>query len=796
MEEDIFKRWQQKDKSFVLTKACKIVEQKIRSQNLVIVTGNSGSGKSAIIKHIGLKYRESGWVVKKITHINTEMNDLIKMIDSKTLIIINDPFGKTSFNEESYHSWEKYKKWLQNRVKILLSCRKYILCEIGREILKEIFIVDIDNDQCNLTYSEKHQIWNSLTSCRDLPSKEFAEIAEVHMYFPLLCKKMSEKAKHFGSDVFKFLFRQVCREEIKNFRDFQRANYCALVLLVLFKNNLNDKNVLENKLTENIFRRALKLCGLKNNTLPHDIRKRLNLLNGFYVKKIGNSYQFFNDIIMEITLFVFGKSFPLDLIRNADISFIRQKVKSDYKENKDLDTIYIDDSHIDTLGKRLFTEIFGERFFDVVLNPDLKNEKVIKVFKKESNLQPDMLLKLLDKKKIIIDTQEHYLKPQCFLLSYLDILDVENEISPLCALILFECNDISLYCLQKLHHLQINFMCSSLSSALFCNGSMELLNIFLKDSEKEFFTVRYSSYYPIHIVSLFHNFEMLAQLVKLGIDVDLKTKDGLTPLMLATGRMIRDNKPLYQGVMSEERRDATVQILLDSGAKTNICVKNGLRHHCKYGINIQFVLVQRSNINSLFTDGTSRLYVASANGNDNMIKLLLSNGADIELCSREGGSPLYLACQKGHNSSVQLLLRNGADINLCMKNGASPLYIACQIGRESIVQLLLRNGADTNLCMDDGTSPLHIACYYGFYSIVHMLLEKGAQTNKCMEVYGETWGCTPVHCAYCFIRDDIVKLLHGYGANTSISNENEPTPNEITEYFNRESTVNFYNTSF
>lgn len=70
-----------------------------------------------------------------------------------------------------------------------------------------------------------------------------------------------------------------------------------------------------------------------------------------------------------------------------------------------------------------------------------------------------------------------------------------------------------------------------------------------------------------------------------------------------------------------------------------------------------------------------------------------------------------------------------------------------------------------------------------------MLLKKGAQIDKCMEVNGDKWGCTPLHCAYCVGRDDIVQLLNRYGADISLSNENEPRPNEIAEHFNRESTV-------
>uniref|UniRef100_A0A8W8P0M8 Novel STAND NTPase 3 domain-containing protein n=1 Tax=Magallana gigas TaxID=29159 RepID=A0A8W8P0M8_MAGGI len=63
--EAIFEQWKKEDSCFISTKASKKVEKYIKSENLVIVAGHSGSGKSAIIQHTALKYREQGWTVKR-----------------------------------------------------------------------------------------------------------------------------------------------------------------------------------------------------------------------------------------------------------------------------------------------------------------------------------------------------------------------------------------------------------------------------------------------------------------------------------------------------------------------------------------------------------------------------------------------------------------------------------------------------------------------------------------------------------------------------------------------------------
>lgn len=73
----------------------------MQNQNLVIVTGRSGSGKSAIIKHILLKYLDKGWIVKPVKMVY----EMFKICHTEkwsmytVLFVLDDPIGKDSLND-------------------------------------------------------------------------------------------------------------------------------------------------------------------------------------------------------------------------------------------------------------------------------------------------------------------------------------------------------------------------------------------------------------------------------------------------------------------------------------------------------------------------------------------------------------------------------------------------------------------------------------------------------------------------------------------------------------------------
>lgn len=85
-------------------------------------------------------------------------------------------------------------------------------------------------------------------------------------------------------------------------------------------------------------------------------------------------------------------------------------------------------------------------------------------------------------------------------------------------------------------------------------------------------------------------------------------------------------------------------------------------------------------------DTTNRLTIA---------QLLIEKGADINSISKGGGSVLGYACEYNLLEVVKLLLSKGAEVDARKNNFANtPLMYAANSGNEAIVDLLLAAGAD------------------------------------------------------------------------------------------------------
>ncbi|KAL9118356.1 MAG: hypothetical protein Q9187_005101 [Circinaria calcarea] len=134
-------------------------------------------------------------------------------------------------------------------------------------------------------------------------------------------------------------------------------------------------------------------------------------------------------------------------------------------------------------------------------------------------------------------------------------------------------------------------------------------------------------------------------------------------------------------------------------------------------------------VNSEDKYGRTLLSQASENGNETIIRFLLSKGGDINAEGAYYGNALQTAAAKGHETTVRFLLSEGADINAQGGFYSNALQAAAAGGHEIIVQLLLSEGADINAQGGVYSTALQHAVAMGHETIIRLLLSEGADIN-------------------------------------------------------------------
>jgi ankyrin repeat protein len=124
------------------------------------------------------------------------------------------------------------------------------------------------------------------------------------------------------------------------------------------------------------------------------------------------------------------------------------------------------------------------------------------------------------------------------------------------------------------------------------------------------------------------------------------------------------------------------------------------------------------------------LGLAAASGQEDVVKLLLEHGSQINARDPDGYTPLHRACHSEDGLSVtRLLLEKGADVNAATYDGCTPLSEACLYGCISLFGLLLEHGGDVNHVETNGRTVLHYACMRGKTAdIVRCILQRCDET--------------------------------------------------------------------
>lgn len=189
------------------------------------------------------------------------------------------------------------------------------------------------------------------------------------------------------------------------------------------------------------------------------------------------------------------------------------------------------------------------------------------------------------------------------------------------------------------------------------------------------------------------------------------------------------------------------------------------------------LILTRLNVNCKFPDGSGKplLWNAVEQGQDDMARILVRNGAEVNIRDKRGTSLLWYAVSGNREGIVKVLLEEGADPKFrnsdYSPDTSYPLFTAIRRGNYSIVKLLLEHGAELESMDADGWTPLGYATSLHHHSIIKLLLEHGA------DIEGRTSdGRTALGCAAVCGHNLVAGLLLELGAEVDAKDPGGGSP--------------------
>lgn len=218
--------------------------------------------------------------------------------------------------------------------------------------------------------------------------------------------------------------------------------------------------------------------------------------------------------------------------------------------------------------------------------------------------------------------------------------------------------------------------------------------------------------------------EMIKLLVDNGADINMKAYAKQTPLMIA----------------ADNGFDQVVNYLVSKGA--DITNKDYTGRDALFWASISLkskavesLIKAGVNVNTENCIKTTPLIAAIESkepdiNRDEVIKLLLDNGANPDATDLRGKAALILATTSGNEKMIEMLLSKGANVDIKdLVNNKTPLQIAIENKNDKIIGLLIAHKCNVNLKNADGLTPLMIACNSADITAFNLLIKNGANIN-------------------------------------------------------------------
>jgi uncharacterized protein len=154
-------------------------------------------------------------------------------------------------------------------------------------------------------------------------------------------------------------------------------------------------------------------------------------------------------------------------------------------------------------------------------------------------------------------------------------------------------------------------------------------------------------------------------------------------------------------------------------------------------------------------------------GDEKALRKLLREGGDVDEALADGRTALHFAAADGDLELVSLLIGAGANVGAGTRIGSyTPLHMASRRGHAEVVRALLKAGADPQAATSNsGVLPLHLAAASDEPEAVRILIAAGADVNA----REGAWQQTPLVFAAAGNRVENIRILLAAGADPSLT---------------------------
>ena len=123
------------------------------------------------------------------------------------------------------------------------------------------------------------------------------------------------------------------------------------------------------------------------------------------------------------------------------------------------------------------------------------------------------------------------------------------------------------------------------------------------------------------------------------------------------------------------------------------------------------------------SDGWTPLHLAAHYGHADIVSIMLHNNAPVDIRSTNtmANTPLHAALAGRRNDVSKMLIEAGADVNARQHGGWVPLHAAAANGDREMVELLIARGADRAAINDAGVSAAALARERGHAALADSL---------------------------------------------------------------------------